>query len=106
MRRTSTSNGCRSLRSVESGLRPSASDTLLLAPVNFPLGDAQGSSANRLELIFSMVARDSRAVAAFDIEHRARNGNINSLISQSVGNRDAQPTRTSRDEGNLARQVF
>src|SRR5437667_6356664 len=56
MRRISTSNGCRSFKSIDCGLRPSASETLLLAPLNFPLGEVQGSSVNWLELIFSMVA--------------------------------------------------
>src|SRR2546428_12126676 len=56
MRRISTSNGCRSFKSVDCGLRPRASETLLLAPANFPFGEIQGSSANWLELIFIIVA--------------------------------------------------
>src|SRR6266498_357076 len=35
----STSNGWRSIRSVECGLRPSASEISLPAPANFPFGD-------------------------------------------------------------------
>ena len=35
----------RSLRSVDCGLRPSASERHLLAPLNFPFGETHGSSA-------------------------------------------------------------
>src|SRR5574341_568193 len=52
MRQTSTSNGWRSLRSVDSGLRPSATEISLLAPPNFPLGDAHVSSA--MSLVFTL----------------------------------------------------
>src|SRR5438105_4553145 len=44
MRQISTSNGCRSLRSVESGLRPNSSEISLPAPTNLPLGDDHGIS--------------------------------------------------------------
>src|SRR5260370_13863003 len=44
MRKISTSNGCRSMRSVDDGLRPNASETCLPAPANFPLGEDQLSS--------------------------------------------------------------
>src|SRR5438094_2064581 len=54
MRRISTSNGCRSFKSVDCGLRPRASETLLLAPANIPFGEDQGSSASLLVLIFSI----------------------------------------------------
>src|SRR5947199_5997955 len=62
MRRISTSNGCRSFKSVDCRLRPRASETLLLAPTNFPFGEDQGSSANWLVLIFSTVAVGCAAV--------------------------------------------
>src|SRR5882724_8905938 len=45
MRKISTSKGCRSIRSVDRGLRPNASETCLPAPTNFPLGEDQLSSA-------------------------------------------------------------
>src|SRR2546430_12257577 len=81
MRRISTSNGCRSFKSVDCGLRPRASETLLLAPANFPFGEDQDSSANLLELIFSTVTaelggclfRAPSAVASGDNEGFARN---------------------------------
>src|SRR5258708_38371651 len=37
--------GCRSLRSVDSGLRPNASEISLPAPLNFPFGEDHVSSA-------------------------------------------------------------
>jgi len=46
MRTISISKGCRSLRSVDCGLRPNASETSLPAPANFPLGDDQVSSGS------------------------------------------------------------
>src|SRR5215208_7053281 len=39
MRHISTSNGWRSFKSVECGLRPNASEISLPAPANFPFGD-------------------------------------------------------------------
>src|SRR5437667_107087 len=45
MRQISTSNGWRSLRSVDSGLRPNASEISLPAPLNFPFGEDHVSSA-------------------------------------------------------------
>src|SRR2546427_10948661 len=44
MRQISTSKGCRSLRSVDWGLRPKASEISLPAPTNFPFGEVQDSS--------------------------------------------------------------
>src|SRR5882672_6166871 len=54
MRTISTSKGCRSIKSVDCGLRPSASETSLPAPTNFPLGEDQGSSASALVFILCM----------------------------------------------------
>src|SRR5580765_6935477 len=51
MRQISTSNGCRSFSSVESGFRPKATEISLLAPPNFPLGEDQVSSTMSLVLI-------------------------------------------------------
>src|SRR5258706_12803739 len=45
IRKISTSKGCRSLRSVDSGLRPNASEISLPAPLNFPFGEHHVSSA-------------------------------------------------------------
>src|SRR4030095_16025534 len=45
IRKISTSKGCRSLRSVDSGLRPNASEISLPAPLNFPFGEDHVSSA-------------------------------------------------------------
>src|SRR5215470_9098536 len=45
MRKISTSKGCRSLRSVDWGLRPNASEISLPAPLNFPFGEDHVSSA-------------------------------------------------------------
>src|ERR1051325_4725617 len=41
----STSKGCRSLRSVDSGLRPNASEISLPAPLYFPFGEVHVNSA-------------------------------------------------------------
>src|SRR6202022_1724694 len=54
MRQISISNGCRSLRSVDSGLRPNATEISLLAPPNFPFGEVQDSSAISFRLILRM----------------------------------------------------
>src|SRR6266581_4068500 len=69
MRRISTSNGCRSFKSVDCGLRPRASETLLLAPANLPWSDFQGSSVNRLELIFSKAVM-GRKMFVLSFNHR------------------------------------
>jgi hypothetical protein len=45
MRQISTSNGCRSFKSVESGFRPSSSEISLPAPMISPSGDDQVNSA-------------------------------------------------------------
>ncbi len=55
MRHISTSNGCRSLRSVNCGLRPNASEISFPALLNFPFGDAHVTSAMSLVLILRMV---------------------------------------------------
>ena len=52
----STSNGWRSRRSVDRGLRPRASEISLPAPTNLPLGDVQVSSGSSFELIFFTAA--------------------------------------------------
>src|SRR4030095_2247829 len=52
IRKISTSKGCRSLKSVDSGLRPNASETSLPAPTNFPFGDDQVSSTIFVVLTF------------------------------------------------------
>ena len=44
IRKISTSKGCRSFKSVESGFRPSSSEISLPAPTNFPFGDDQVTS--------------------------------------------------------------
>src|SRR5260221_11241360 len=49
------SKGCRSLRSVENGLRPNASETCLPAPANLPFGEDQISSSMLLVFTFSIV---------------------------------------------------
>src|SRR5436190_16582172 len=54
MRIISTSNGCRSIASVERRIRPRASEISLPAPVNLPLGDDHVSSASSFELTFFM----------------------------------------------------
>src|SRR5438045_9240366 len=61
MRRISISNGCRSIRSVDKGLRPSASETCLPAPANLPFGEDQTSSS--MLLVFTLrivVGRNKR----------------------------------------------
>src|SRR4051794_18512374 len=45
MRQISTSNGCRSFKSVDRGFRPNSSETSLPEPANFPFGDDQLTSA-------------------------------------------------------------
>src|SRR5215467_4171230 len=50
MRQISTSNGCRSFRSVDSGLRPKATEISFFAPSNFPFGEVQASSATSFTL--------------------------------------------------------
>src|SRR4030095_2634515 len=52
MRMISTSKGWPCIKSVEWGLRPSASEISLPAPANFPFGEDQDSSASSLVLIF------------------------------------------------------
>src|SRR6266576_3953604 len=74
MRRISTSNGCRSFKSVDCGLRPRASETLLLPPANFPFGEDHGSSANWLELIFS-IAVVGRGAVCFEFQSAVATGN-------------------------------
>lgn len=53
----STSKGCRSIKSVDSGLRPKASEISLPAPENFPLGDDQENSS--MSLVFILRNSDS-----------------------------------------------
>src|SRR5438552_17547890 len=94
MRRISTSNGCRSFESVDCGLRPRASETLLLAPTNFPFVEDQGYSANWLVLIFSTVAVGCAAVfsgfhsAIASVDHKcfARDSG---RVAEREDNRDA-----------------
>jgi hypothetical protein len=51
IRQSSISNGCRSFKSLDSGLRPNAMETSLLTPPNVPLGEAQGCSLTSLRLL-------------------------------------------------------
>src|SRR5207249_12221392 len=54
MRQISTSNGCRSFKSVESGFRPSSSEISLPAPMISPFGDDQVNSAILVVLTLSI----------------------------------------------------
>src|SRR3954464_4472879 len=54
MRTISTSKGWRSIRSVEVGTRPSASEISLPAPAKLPLAEDHVSSLSALELTFFM----------------------------------------------------
>src|SRR6516162_4380527 len=55
MRQISISNGCRSFRSLDSGLRPNATEISLLAPPNFPFGEVHDSSAISFMLILRIL---------------------------------------------------
>src|ERR1039457_1070018 len=56
MRQISTSKGCRSLRSVENGCLPNASETCLPAPTNFPFGEDQDNSVKSFVFTLCMIA--------------------------------------------------
>jgi hypothetical protein len=61
MRQISTSNGCRSFRSVDLGLRPSSSDTCFPKPTNFPLGEDQASYVMLFKLTLRIVNECKRS---------------------------------------------
>jgi len=55
MRQISMSNGCRSFKSVDCGLRPSSSEISLPAPANFPLGEDQVISTTSFVLTLRII---------------------------------------------------
>src|SRR5256885_5800081 len=68
MRVISTSKGCLSFRSVETGFRPSAIEISFSAPPNFPLGEAQVSSGTSLMFTFciALAAIDDRGAGIIE----------------------------------------
>src|ERR1700730_8368779 len=98
MRQISTSNGCLSFRSLDSGLRPTATEISLLAPPNFPFGEDQDSSGISLVLILRMLRclnRNSFKIEAVKIGCRglialkSRRRNVDGRFSQRL----ATPSR-------------
>src|SRR6267142_2578698 len=73
MRTISTSKGCRSLKSVDCGLRPNASETSLPEPTNFPLGEDHVSSASSFVFILTIMPLVGSVVAPGHDEPFARN---------------------------------
>src|SRR5260221_5432845 len=83
MRQISTSNGCRSFRSVDVGLRPNDSEICLPEPPNFPFGDDQVRSI--ISFVFTLfivfdgvwdkdIERRTKFIWISGVPHRLRLG--------------------------------
>src|SRR5438046_1593502 len=95
MRTISTSNGCRSFKSVDCALRPKASETSLPASVSLPLGEVQDASASLLVFtVFIGSGVDESSPAGFD-DHGLNRPLNASRFAQSKNNAKAPTTTAS-----------